>query len=208
MTPDLGIITMWHLHLMEKIHMKKYALIMASVLALTACQSTPKPSSVTTPAPLTTKISFNITGKIGITTQTTDGKTGGSAFYGWSQDGERFAIDLTGALGVGATQIRYDGKTATLTSDEVSLSADNPNDLLFKATGWHAPIDKLPHWVMGKPADNDTDSVFDDGGKLTQSKNGDWTATFTYQNNLPNRISMTHHAGHKAIITINHQKTP
>lgn len=178
---------------------------MASAIFLSACQSIPK-SAPTTPTPLPTQaIAFNISGKIGITTQTADGKTGGSAFYGWKQEGERFAINLTGAFGVGATQIRYDGVKATLTTDKAQIEADNPNDLLLKATGWHAPIDKLPYWVMGRTADNDSDSIFEHG-KLTQSKNGDWTAFFDYQNNLPSRISMMHTDGHKATIIINHQK--
>lgn len=186
--------------------MKKYTLIMASILTLSACQSTPKPTTPNLTTSPTQTIAFNITGKIGITTQTADGKTGGSAFYGWSQDDERFAINLTGALGVGATQIRYDGTTATLTSEQGNISADNPNELLFKATGWHAPIDKLPYWIMGRTAKGDTNSTFDNN-KLTQSTNGDWTAVFGYQANLPHRITMTHADGHKVIITINHQKT-
>lgn len=186
--------------------MKKHALIMASILALTACQTIPKPTTAPSVAH-TEKIAFNITGKIGITTQTADGKTGGSAFYGWTQEDKRFAINLTGVLGVGATQIRYDGVKATLATDKAQIEADNPNDLLFKATGWHAPIDKLPYWVMGKPAQGDTDSVFDND-KLAQSKNGDWLATFDYKNTLPSRITMTHTDGHKAVITINHQTTP
>lgn len=188
--------------------MKKYPLLLASVIItnLTACQTLPKTAQNTAPIAESTPIAFNISGKIGITTQTADGKTGVSAFYGWTQEGERFAINLTGALGVGVTQIHYDGKTAILTTDQTTLTADSPNELLFKATGWHAPIDKLPHWVMGKPAQGDKDTVWTDS-KLSQSKNGDWTAIFTHQNALPSRITMTHADGHRVVLTINHQST-
>lgn len=186
--------------------MKRYTLIFASILSLTACQTLHQPAP-TTPTTQTSPITFDITGKIGITTQTAEGRSGGSAFYGWKQEGERFAINLTGAFGVGTTQIRYDGTKATLTADKTQINADNPNDLLLKATGWHAPIDKLPHWVMGRVAQGDTDSIFHQG-RLTQSKNGDWLAVFDYKNALPHRISMTHTDGHKVILTINHNQSP
>ena len=60
--------------------------------------------------------SFNITGKIGVTTPASDssGAQGGSAFYAWGQQDDRFAIELIGALGIGKTNIEYDGQTATL----------------------------------------------------------------------------------------------
>lgn len=183
--------------------MKKHAVLIASILTLTACQTLKQPTQAPATTAQTDTITFNIAGKIGVTTQTAEGRSSGSAFYGWKQEGERFAINLTGAFGVGATQIRYDGVKATLVTDKAQLEADNPNDLLFKVTGWHAPIDKLPYWVMGKPAQGDTDSVFDNGN-LTQSKNGDWLAVFNHQDGLPSRITMTHKDGHKAVIVINH----
>lgn len=172
---------------------------------LNACQSLPKsPSSLITQN-IDEKISFAITGKIGITTQNTNGKQAGSAFYGWTQENERFAIDLTGVLGIGATQIRYDGRTATLISDKGEITADSPEELLFKATGWHAPISQLPHWVMGKSATGDTNTSTNEG-KLLQSTNGDWTATFEYPKNssLPSRLIINHTDGHRVVMTIAH----
>lgn len=172
---------------------------------LTACQSLPKPTIP--PAPTATsgdKIAFNITGKIGITTQTPDGRQAGSAFYGWGQDGERFAIDLTGALGMGATSISYDGQHATLTNDKGQISADTPEELLLKATGWHAPISQLPYWVMGKVATGDS-GIFED--RLIQTTHDEWTADFSYakNNSLPNHLIITHTDGHRVVMTISHQ---
>lgn len=187
--------------------MKPFIILILLVL-LSACQSTQiTPANIATmQVQTTTPIIFNITGKIGITTTTADGRTGGSAFYAWGQDQERFAIDLTGVLGLGRTQIRYDGQNATLINDQGVLTATNPNDLLLKATGWHAPIDKLPSWVMGRTADGDTDSLFNDQ-RLIQSKNSNWTATFDYSNQdvRPSRIVMTHADGHRVVMTITHR---
>lgn len=178
-------------------------LLLVSTLALGACHSLPKPAP-SIPAQSSKPLSFAITGKIGITTQHDQGKSGGSVFYDWGQDGERFAIDLTGALGIGATQIRYDGKQATLTSEQTGLiSAGSPSDLLTKATGWQAPIEVLPFWIMGQTAPQDHGSIWQTG-KLTQSQNGDWTAVFDYNGNLPSKLIINHSAGHRVVMTITH----
>lgn len=181
-----------------------FSIITLSTL-LTACQSLPKPTTSPMNATISDdKIAFNITGKIGITTQTPDGKQAGSAFYGWGQDGERFAIDLTGALGMGATSISYDGQYATLTNDKGQISANTPEELLLWATGWHAPISQLPYWVMGKVATGDK-GIFED--RLLQTTHGEWTADFSYAKNspLPNRLIITHTDGHRVVMTISHQ---
>ena len=73
--------------------------------------------------------SFNITGKIGVTTPSKDnsGNQGGSAFYAWGQQDDRFAIELIGALGIGKTNIEYNGQSATLVSEKTgTLTADDP----------------------------------------------------------------------------------
>ena len=55
--------------------------------------------------------SFNITGKIGVTTPANDttGTQGGSAFY-TSVSKNGFAIELICALGIGKTNIEYNGQ--------------------------------------------------------------------------------------------------
>lgn len=154
--------------------------------------------------------SFNIRGKIGITTpktQNSEAQTG-SAFYVWAQEQERFAIDLTGALGIGHTVIEYDGRSATLVSDRTGeIKAASPEDLLLQATGWQAPISQLSHWISGRPAPSDTNSQLDAQGRLQSSQNGDWVASFSYNNantHTPNKISVTRADGHKVIMTISH----
>lgn len=153
----------------------------------------------TNPSPLT----FAITGKIGITSVDLDGKkTAHSAFYAWGQEDDRFAIDLTGALGLGATTIRYDGKQAVLISEQTGeIVADNPEQLLLKSTGWHAPISHLPFWIMGINAPSDQQKT---SSPITTAQNGDWQATFDYNKiDKPYRIRMTHADGHRVVLSIN-----
>ncbi|MDO4427669.1 MAG: lipoprotein insertase outer membrane protein LolB [Moraxella sp.] len=174
---------------------------------LTACQSLPKPHSTFTTdltqdqnAPL----KFSVTGKIGVTTVKDGSTQAGSAFYAWGQEEERFAIDLTGALGIGATSIRYNGTTATLNSEKTGeIRADNPEDLLKQATGWQAPVSHLPYWIAGRHATGDKNSEYDPQNRLTRTENGDWTAHFEYNTNAtPSRLRITHSDGHRVVMTI------
>ncbi|MEK6217896.1 MULTISPECIES: lipoprotein insertase outer membrane protein LolB [unclassified Psychrobacter] len=153
--------------------------------------------------------SFNITGKIGVTTPANDstGTQGGSAFYAWGQQNDRFAIELIGALGIGKTNIEYNGQTATLVSEKTgTLTADDPETLLKKATGWQAPISQMPYWISGRPAPSDSAPQLDDQSRLVSSVNGEWTANFTYKgtDKLPSKISAVQPQGNKVVMTINH----
>ena len=154
---------------------------------------------------------FNITGKIGVTTPGKDntGNQGGSAFYAWGQQDDRFAIELIGALGIGKTNIEYNGQSATLISEKTgTLTATDPETLLKKATGWQAPILQMPYWISGRPAPSDSAPQLDAQNRLISAVNGEWQASFTYKGNdkLPNKISAVQSQGNKVVMTIDHQK--
>lgn len=179
--------------------------LLAITALLSACQTLPVATSPSHEVH-DGAMRFDVTGKIGVTTKTTDGVQAGSAFYTWGQDGERFGIELTGALGVGATSISFDGQTATLKSERTGvITADTPENLLFRATGWQAPISQLPFWVLGRVAPDDDASTYTDG-RLARSTHGDWQADFEYpkQANYPSRLSIVHTDGHKVVMTITH----
>lgn len=184
----------------------KILLAAAAVAALAGCQTLPK----TQPKPTQTinaPIKFSISGKIGITSVSTEGNQSGTAFYAWAQDAERFAIDLTGALGIGATSISFDGRTATLTSERTGeISASTPEELLLRATGWQAPISQLPYWIVGRAAPSDSDHSRDGAGRLLSATNGDWTANFEYKGSTPNRLRITHTDGHRVVMTMAHMQ--
>ena len=154
---------------------------------------------------------FNITGKIGVTTPASDktGAQGGSAFYAWGQQNDRFAIELIGALGIGKTNIEYNGQSATLVSEKTgTLTATDPETLLKKATGWQAPISQMPYWISGRSAPSDSAPQLDAQNRLISSVNGEWQASFSYKGNdkLPNKISAMQSQGNKVVMTIDHQK--
>lgn len=192
--------------------------VVSSLLLLSGCQSLSKTSATASSAPIVQAQAldnFLINGKIGVTMPsvptTTDANTntqGGSAFYTWGQENDRFAIEIIGALGIGKTNIEYNGQTATLVSERTgTLTADNPEELLQKATGWQAPISQMPYWISGRSAPSDSAPQVDNQGRLISSVNGDWSASFRYDGNetLPDRITATQPQGQKVVMTINHQ---
>ncbi|WP_296402180.1 lipoprotein insertase outer membrane protein LolB [Psychrobacter sp.] len=194
----------------------------SSAFMFTGCQTTqqmgtaPNVSSdvITAGAPQYPELlqRFNIGGKIGITipkTDTSNAKSG-SAFYVWAQEQDRFAIDLTGALGIGHTVIEYNGNSATLVSEQTGeIKAASPEELLLRATGWQAPISQLRYWISGRPAPSDTNSKVDAQGRLESSQNGDWVASFSYNSNdasirIPSKITVVRADGYRVIMTISH----
>ncbi len=184
----------------------------SAAFILSGCQSL----SSTAPTATTQMVNadklerFNITGKIGVSApnRLTDKTEGGSAFYAWGQEQDRFAIELIGALGIGKTNIEYNGQTATLVSEKTgTLTADDPETLLEQATGWQAPISQLPYWISGRPAPSDSASTLDAQNRLLTAVNGAWQASFSYSGSdtLPNKITVTQPQGQRVIMTINHQ---
>lgn len=173
------------------------------LISFTACQTLHPPALptlpttvlATTPTSVATEtappIHFSITGKIGVRTA----KQNGSAFYAWSQDGERFAIDLTGALGIGQTHIEGVPEHVTLQSAKTGLiEATTPEELLQRATGWQAPISYLPYWIDGQTASTDSTSTRDAQNRLQTLNEGGWDVTFNYpeqsQTKYPTRLVM------------------
>lgn len=185
----------------------KTAAVLPLIAALTACQTLhpptlpilPPTALPTTPTTVTANVAqpihFSITGKIGVRTA----KQTGSAFYAWSQDGERFAIDLTGALGIGQTHIEGVPEHVTLQSAKTGLiEASTPEELLQRATGWQAPISYLPYWIDGQKASTDSTATRDTQNRLQTLNEGGWDVVFNYEDQslgkYPNRLVMNQSA--------------
>lgn len=206
----------------------KTAAILPFFTALTACQTLRPPTLPTLPptellttpttvsAAAKTPTHFSITGKIGVRTA----KQTGSAFYAWSQDGERFAIDLTGALGIGQTHIEGIPQHVTLQSAKTGLiEATTPEELLQRATGWQAPISYLPYWIDGLSANRDSTAKRDPQNRLQTLNEGGWDVVFNYddqsQMKYPNRLIMNQIADpkdptthNKVTLTIQREESP
>ena len=153
----------------------------------TAPQLQQSPSVSSDQADQTNSHNFQITGKIGVRTP----EQNGSAFYGWTQNGDHFAIDLTGAMGIGQTSIRGTKGDVTLTSSKTGIiQAETPEELLFKATKWEAPITYLVSWINAQPAEKNAIVTYDNALRPQIIQEGGWKVTFSYKETekLPNKL--------------------
>lgn len=167
------------------------SLVVTSTLMMTGCQSL-KPVENIAPTPITPSLTtpeneFALQGKIGVKTP----KQSGSAFFTWQQQQEDFEIELSGILGVGKTQISGSSGQITLNSAKTGLiSADTPEELLERATGWQAPITHLVDWVQAHPATAEAQVSRDEQQRPQQILEDGWTVNLTYNDNaiLPNKL--------------------
>ncbi|MFW1837631.1 lipoprotein insertase outer membrane protein LolB [Acinetobacter gyllenbergii] len=163
------------------------AVCSSSVLLLTGCQHFSQPNKVVTSPQVQDENNFSLQGKIGVRTP----QQSGSAFFTWVQQQDQFDIELTGILGVGKTQIEGKPEQVTLNSAKTGLiTAETPEELLEKATGWQAPIMHLAYWVQAKPATQNAQTSKDESNRLKQLVEDGWTVDFSYNDAqpLPNKL--------------------
>lgn len=169
-------------------------LVMVTNLVLTGCQSLKTPT-IQSGMPLPTPTSsdsrqFTISGKIGVYTP----QQKGSAFYAWTQRGDYFAINLSGALGLGQTTIEGKPGDVTLTSSKTdTIQAATAEELLLKATGWQAPISHLVYWINGNSSDSNAHISRDDQHRIISISEDGWQAQLSYegQATVPNRLNIS-----------------
>lgn len=173
-------------------HLKPLGLCLLSCfsLAMTACQTIPK-----APEPIEQtqhqQDHFTLQGKLGVRTP----QQSGSAFFVWQQENEQYNIELSGILGLGKTLIQGDQNGVQLNSSKTGLiEARTPEELLFRATGWNAPITHLRHWVQGKPATLNATLRQDSAQRHTFIEEDQWVVELSYANadtRLPQRLILT-----------------
>lgn len=169
-------------------------LFTTSILFLSGCQTTSlatqkNPSITTETSTQETAIEnqFNLQGKIGVKTP----QQSGSAFFTWIQDQDKFDIELSGILGIGKTQITGETGQVELNSAKTGLiSAETPEELLWQATGWQAPITHIVDWVQARPATENAEIAQDESQRPSQFIEDGWVVDLTYKDNatLPNRL--------------------
>lgn len=167
----------------------KLALILSScfsVFAFSGCQSITSKAPVISQTPNAMN-QFNIQGKIGVKTP----EQSGSAFFVWQQDQQNFDIELSGILGIGKTVIQGRPGEVTLNSAKTGeISAETPEELLERATGWQTPITHLVNWVQAKPATVQAKIQKDTDQRISQIMEDGWTVALNYneQAKLPNKL--------------------
>lgn len=154
-------------------------------VALTGCQSIATKPSVASAAQSPNQ--FSLQGKIGVKSP----QQSGSAFFVWEQNEDQFDIELSGILGIGKTQISGQSGQVSLNSAKTGLiTAETPEELLERATGWQAPITHLIHWIQAKPATLQAQLEKDQQQRITQINEDGWNIQLSYNDTaqLPNRL--------------------
>ena len=158
------------------------AALAAVALGLSGCQSLP--NTKYTKDAQSDALEFDVTGKISVTYVDPQSLelSRSSAFYGWGQRGAHYAIELSGALGLGFTQIQGGPEGARMSSEKFGdASADTPEALLEQTTGWRAPLSALPYWVVAQADPKATQSLSSNQGQLTSVQSGAWHAELFYK---------------------------
>ena len=174
-----------------------FTLTAVTTLTFAGCQQVFKPPQVTQAVeapvihtgatPQKPSNQFELQGKIGVKTP----KQSGSAFYTWSQNQQDFNIQLNGIVGIGKTIIEGKAGEVTLNSSKTGrITAQNPEELLEKATGWIAPITHIVSWVQAVPATDNAAITRDNAQRISHLVEDDWTVDFSYneQATLPNKL--------------------
>ncbi|WP_332610926.1 lipoprotein insertase outer membrane protein LolB [Achromobacter sp. ESBL13] len=164
----------------------RLALLTLLAAALAACTTTPKPIEGAGAD------AFSRIGRFAITVNEEGGKQNAvQGGFSWSDDGQRYVLDLTNPLG--STEARVQGRpgAATLTkADGTRLEADNPDALAEEALGSSMPVSGLRDWLRGKlPADPEASEIArDDQGRPTAFEQGGWRANLSRYDNLGPRM--------------------
>jgi outer membrane lipoprotein LolB len=114
----------------------------------------------------------------------------------WDNQGDSYAIRLSGTLGMGATWIRGDRTNVRLEqSGEEPIVAATPEELVFAQLGREIPISELRYWVRGLPAPFPRPEImeFTPTGVLSRLEQSGWSLSYSDYRavgpwNLPGKI--------------------
>jgi outer membrane lipoprotein LolB len=136
---------------------------------------------------------WQISGKIGVQTA----KDAGSANVSWAENGSSYVINLSGALGAGATKVAGNGNNVTLTAPNgQQFKANNAEQLLAEKWGFDLPVNNLRYWIRALPVPGATSqTTFDTQNRLSMlSQSGCTIQYLSYQQvrnvDLPQRLNI------------------
>ncbi|HHQ13787.1 MAG TPA: outer membrane lipoprotein LolB, partial [Chromatiales bacterium] len=129
------------------------------------------------------------------------GNAGGQGRLRWQQAGDSARLRLSGPLGSGSMEIRWDSGQVVLTDrkGEVTAAYSGPDaveQFLDQQLGWHFPAVHLRYWVLGIPDPHSrARQIFDPDGWLMQIDQDGWQVGYSefrqYSGQwIPHRVSI------------------
>lgn len=133
------------------------------VFFLAGCAAPPKPTvnlhSTIHQLSLKQQDSWLIKGKLGF--KSTQKKQ--SSNFRWQQTQQQYQINLTSIIGTSLLNMFGDEKSATLTADGKTEQNSDPSHLIWRATGWQIPVEKLRFWIKGQHQKDDNVIISEQG---------------------------------------------
>lgn len=120
--------------------------------------------------------SWSLTGRIAIQAE----QEAWNAAIRWSQQGDRYTINLSAPLGQGVVRVEGDAKLVTLRTADQQYFAQDGEALLRQRLGWSLPVDGLRYWAVGlpNPRANSEEHQLDDRGRLHSLRQSGWDIEF------------------------------
>lgn len=138
-----------------------------------------------------------------------------SAKLNWQQQQNITTVQLSGPLGLQATQIRSDGHTLqVLQGDAVRHFDLSTPEVMARETGWDLPLTALPYWLKGIPAPQPDPTLLDVADDLLQTlQQAGWQIRYErYQRVgsylLPSRLTLERGATRAKVIIQAWQPAP
>lgn len=173
--------------------------LLSTLVLLAACAHLPPPATapVATWNELRTALlarqHYQFTGRLAVAANG-EGFSGG---IDWQQHAAESAVRLRGPLGVGALQLRYDGRALMVqTADGQSVGGAMAETLLHDSLGFDAPLASLAYWLRGcDDPSSAADTTLDDQQRLATLKQQGWQVSYDgYERHgalwLPQRITL------------------
>jgi outer membrane lipoprotein LolB len=136
--------------------------------------------------PLNTQITqqWQFTGKFAV--RTPDDKN--SAKMHWSQINEQYDINLYTLFGISLMSIIGDDRQVTINNRGDEYVGVNAQQLIYRLTRWHLPVNDLQHWVTGTvhhatQVKYDTQGNFYQGN-ITSADNKQWQLTLSHYKDI------------------------
>ena len=154
-------------------------LTIAAVLLLTACASAPRRDVAGWQAPGATPpdsvTAFRLSGRLAVS----DGRDGGSAGFVWTQQGDRFEVELRQPVSQRTWRLHGGPRSAVLEgAEDGPRHGPSAEALLLDVLGWHVPVSALRDWVRGLPHGQGADIERDAEGRAVSIVEDGWQVDY------------------------------
>jgi len=159
--------------------MKTAGLLLAVVLALTACAHVPPASDGLDLAARRTRLAalpgWDMRGRIAIDT----GERAFQARFRWLEQPDSLKLTVRGLLGAGSFEISGNEDALTLRARGESWSLTDPEGDLSARFGWWLPVGSLDTWLIGLPDERyEARTRVDGSGRLVALEQRLWTLEY------------------------------